>query len=217
MTSIETPSALLFDWDNTLIDSWGAIHEALHETFVAFDLRPWTLEECKQKVRVSARDGFPPLFGDRWEEALEVFYKAFQRTHLTALAPLAGAEGLLNRLQAQGLPLGIVSNKAGHLLRAEVVALGWQLYFSGVVGANDAPRDKPAPDAPALALEEMGQEASEAVWFVGDTDIDMHCAVNSGCLPVLLRPEAPSVGEFADCSPRHYVASCRDLENLLFG
>ena len=37
------PRALLFDWDNTLVDTWGAIHHALTVTFEAMGETPWTL------------------------------------------------------------------------------------------------------------------------------------------------------------------------------
>ncbi len=211
------PRALLFDWDNTLVDSWSVIHRALEVTFTAMGQTPWTLQECRERVRASARDTFPRLFGTRAEEATRIFYDAYGKSHVTELSPLPGALSLLGELRRSGCKLGIVSNKAGHLLRPEVAALGWELYFSAVVGANDAPQDKPAPEAPGMALEAMGIEASEEVWFVGDTDIDMRCAVAIGCLPVLLRDEPPRAGEFADCRPHLHVDSCPALQGLIFG
>ncbi|MEO1193259.1 MAG: HAD hydrolase-like protein [Pseudomonadota bacterium] len=211
------PSAFLFDWDNTLVDTWVAIHAALETTFTAMGQEPWTLEQCKERVRASARDAFPPLFGERAAEATEIFYAAFRASHLEQLRPYPGAVDLLERLASAGLAAGVVSNKAGPLLRAEVAALGWQAYFTALVGANDAARDKPAADAPFMALEAMGKQASEAVWFVGDTDIDMLCAVNSGCLPVLLRQAPPGPTEFPDCTPRHHVRSAAELSALIFG
>ena len=36
------PRAIIFDWDNTLVDVWPAIHDALNTTFVAMDGRPIT-------------------------------------------------------------------------------------------------------------------------------------------------------------------------------
>lgn len=211
------PRALLFDWDNTLVDSWGVIHRALEATFLAMGQEPWTLEECRLRVRASAREAFPALFGARAEEAARIFYEAYGKGHVTALAPLPGAAALLQALSDSGYRLGVVSNKAGHLLRPEVAALGWEPYFGAVVGANDAAADKPAPEAPAMALGALGLEASEEVWFVGDTDIDMRCAVTIGCLPVLLRDEPPRAGEFAECRPRIHVETCPALMGLIFG
>jgi phosphoglycolate phosphatase len=212
------PRAILFDWDNTLVDTWQVIHAALVPTFELMGLRPWTLEECRQRVRGSARDEFPKLFGNRTEEATRHFYQRFEATHLELLRPLPGAAELVAGLAGQGLYLGVVSNKRGITLRKEAAHIGWDRHFRRLVGATDAARDKPAPDPVLLALAAHEQSLpDEAVWFVGDTDIDMLCAVNAGCLPVLLRPEPPAAGEFADCMPRLHVPDCRALAELLVG
>ena len=47
----KAPRAILFDWDNTLVDSWGTIHEALVRTFTADGPAAWTLAETKARVR----------------------------------------------------------------------------------------------------------------------------------------------------------------------
>lgn len=206
------PRALLFDWDNTLIDSWGAIHGALKVTFEAMGREPWTLDETRQRVRRSAREAFPALFGERAEEAADIFYQAFESDHLEHLEARQGAEALLRGLAESGsYYLAVVSNKRGDLLRREAARLGWDGYFERLVGANDAARDKPAVDAVTLALENSGLAPGPEVWFVGDTDIDMVCATNAGCLPVLLRHEPPAVGEFAGSEPGVHFAGCAQL------
>ncbi len=210
--SLRRPSALLFDWDNTLIDSWGAIHHALAVTFRAMGREPWSYEETVQRVRASARDSFPILFGARAEEAMEVFYRTFESDHLEKLSARAGAEEMLRALAADGdLYLGVVSNKKGDLLRREVTHLGWESLFSRLVGANDAARDKPAVEAVEMGLEGSGLQPGPAVWFVGDTDIDMQCAVNSGCIPVLVRPHPPEELEFGDAEPQVHFPDCTGL------
>ncbi len=206
------PRALLFDWDNTLIDSWGAIHHALTATFEAMGQEPWTLEETRQRVRRSAREAFPVLFGARAEEAAGIFYQAFESDHLETLEAHEGAEVLLRGLAESGrYYLAVVSNKRGDLLRREVARLGWDGYFERLVGANDAARDKPAVDAVEMALGDSGVAPGPEVWFVGDTDIDMLCATNAGCLPVLMRDRPPGPGEFAGSEPGVHVVDCVQL------
>lgn len=206
------PRALLFDWDNTLVDSWGAIHDALRVTFEAMGREPWTLEQTRQRVRRSTREAFPALFGKRAEEATGIFYQAFESDHLKTLEAREGAETLLRGLvEAGGYYLAVVSNKRGDLLRREVARLGWDGYFERLVGANDAARDKPAADAVEMALGDSGLAPGPEVWFVGDTDIDMVCAANAGCLPVLLRAEPPGAGEFTGSEPGVHVVGCVQL------
>ena len=213
----DAPRALLFDWDNTLIDSWAILHHAIKVTFEAMGREPWSLEETRARVRASARDAFPALFGDRAEEALSVFYRTYEADHLKKLRERPGAGDMLRRLSEGGYYLGVVSNKRGDLLRREAAALDWTALFGRLVGANDAARDKPAADPVRLALEGSGIAPGPQVWFVGDTDIDMVCAHNAGCTPVLLREAAPGEGEFGAHPPQCHVSSCATLGDLLAG
>ncbi len=76
---------------------------------------------------------------------------------------------MLHGLAADGIFLGVVSNKTGALLRREADRLGWSGYFGRLVGAGDAAVDKPDAAPVRLALASSGIAAGEAVWFVGDT------------------------------------------------
>jgi phosphoglycolate phosphatase len=215
MPSLERPLAIIFDWDNTLIDSWHAIMDAQNYTLTTFGLEPWTLEETRQRVRGSMRDSFPALFGAQWRQAGEVFYRRFTERHMQTLRPLPGAVELLQELHGNGLYLAVVSNKKGDYLRKEAAYLGWDRYFRRIVGAFDAARDKPAAEPVHLALTDSGIEPGRSVWFAGDADIDLECAVNSGCLPVLLRETAPEAGEFESHAPAIYVDCCIELSKVL--
>lgn len=185
------PRAILFDWDNTLVDNWPVIHEALNATLIAMGHAPWTLTETRQRVRRSLRDSFPEMFGDRWTEARKIFYDTFAAAHLERLRPLPGAEETLAWLAAEGIYLGVVSNKTGKYLRAEAEVLGWDRWFGRLVGATDATADKPATEPVQLALEGSGICLGVDVWFVGDGAIDVQCALAAGLTPVVL--EGPDI------------------------
>jgi phosphoglycolate phosphatase len=114
-----------------------------------------------------------------------------------------------------GLLLGVVSNKRGNLLRLEAAELGWDRYFGPLVGATDAAQDKPAPEVVDFALAGSGIAAGPGIWFVGDTDIDILCAHNSGCTAILLRPEPPAEGEFGAVSPARHVSDCEAFASLV--
>ncbi len=208
------PKAVIFDWDNTLIDSWASIHDAQNHTFEWFGLPTWTMEETRLRVRGSMRDTFPQIFGDRWREAGDVFYQRFEERHLHTLSPLPGAEQLLRKLFAAEYYLAVVSNKKGDYLREEASKLGWDRYFRRIIGAFDAARDKPAPEPVMMALHGSGVDAGRDVWFVGDADVDMACAVNADCTPVLLRDDGPRHGEFDGCHPALHVKDCFMLSKV---
>jgi len=210
------PRALVFDWDNTLVDSWTTIHEALVLTFAAMGHEPWTIEETKLRVRRSLRDAFPALFGARWEEARKLYLDHFTAIHLERLTPISGAAELLKEAQTAGLRLAVLSNKTGRILRREAEHLGWSDYFARLVGAGDASADKPDPAAMRLALEGSGIDPGE-VWYVGDTALDMECALCAGCVGVLLGPLDPEDEGFAQFPPAHRFAAFTELARYLRG
>jgi phosphoglycolate phosphatase len=209
------PKAILFDWDNTLIDSWAVIHAAMNHTLVELGQEPWSRLEIETRARLSLRDSFPTLFGADWPRAEKLFYDHFGAIHLSHCSALPGVAELLEYLATRQVYLAVVSNKRGAFLRKESTHLGWDRYFSVLAGAGDAVRDKPALDHVEFALQAADVRAGPDVWFVGDTDIDLHCAHEAGCIPVLVRPAAPLNGEFNDHPPVLYQPDCHSLRTYL--
>ena len=206
------PEVLLFDWDNTLVDGWRGITAALNAALDAFDKPRWSLQETKERARVSLKEAFPVLFGPGWERARDIFYDRFQADHLAHVAPMDGAEAALTACTAW--PRGVVSNKKGDFLRAEVAFLGWDHHFSAVIGAGDAAADKPDPAPIHLALKRMGFEASPSVWYLGDTAMDMKAARAAGVTAVLVG-DADHDGGVAQAAPDIHVHGGHDLAALL--
>jgi phosphoglycolate phosphatase len=178
------PSVLLYDWDNTLVDGWAGITAALNAVFTEFGHTLWTVDDTRNRVRVSLRESFPVMFGDRWEHARDVFYETLTHQHLNHVSPMPGAPDVLEA--GVSWPQGVVSNKAGAFLRREVVHLGWSRFFGPVVGAGDAVADKPDPAPIHLALSHFGRTADPSVWYMGDTALDMQAARAAGVTAVLI-------------------------------
>jgi len=78
--------------------------------------------------------------------------------------------------------------------------------------------DKPHAAPVLMALDGSEIPAGRDVWLVGDTAVDMECAYNSGCLPVLLGSADPASEEFARHRPhlafRDSAALFRHMQTL---
>lgn len=190
--ALPAPSAILWDWDNTLVDAWAGVQAGMNAALGAFGLPEWSREEVRGRARLSLRDAFPAIFGAEWEHARDIFYTAVKARHLEVLTLLPGTLQALDA--AAAWPQGIVSNKQGGILRAEVAHLGWAPRFGAVIGAGDATADKPAADPVLLALRQLGVAPGRAVWFIGDTGVDMQAARAAGCSAVLLGDAAHDGG-----------------------
>lgn len=199
------PTAVIFDWDNTLIDNWDAIAEALNIVRAMNGLETWTVPEARLKSSRALRVSFPEWFGDKWEDMRDIFYEHFHKVQIERLKVLAGAEELLLWLRSHNIPLFVVSTKKNVLLRAEAAHLGWTDYFVAMLGSLDVPKDKPHRMPVDMALQRAGLTADNySVWFVGDTHVDVECALRSGCTPVLVGnlQQGEKIGikcNFSDC------------------
>lgn len=182
---LSKPKAILFDWDNTLVNTWPTIADAMNHTLRHMGEPEWSMEKVRNTIKKSMRDSFPTLFGERWEEAAEIYQARFRAIHLEKLEALPQAEDLLKYLETKPIYLALVSNKKGPNLRKELAHIGWEHYFQAAVGADDAEHDKPEPAPVLMALEKSGLSSSADVWFYGDTAIDLECAERTGCTPIL--------------------------------
>lgn len=184
-----TPSplkAILFDWDNTLASTWGVIFDSINATMSQFNKPLWTMDQIKRNAHTSARDSFPQIFGNQWPEAYKYFYDHYKNVELNQLTLCEGVPEVLEFFKSIKIPMGIVSNKKGMLLRQEVEHFKLKSYFSAVIGAEDAAQDKPSPAPLFLALQEMSIEPGLHVWMVGDTPIDYQAGINAGCYPIYI-------------------------------
>jgi len=202
------PRAIVWDWDNTLVDGWPAIQAGLNAALRDAGMAEWDLEEVLARVRHSLRDSFPALFGDRWERARDIFYDGVRATHLAVLRPMPGAAELVRQAAAVA-PIAVLSNKAGPLLRAEAASLGWVSLFRSLVGAGDCAADKPNPAPMRVACASCGVPAGGAVWYVGDNAMDMEAARRSGCVPVLLGDAAHDGGPEAAAPTHHFLTAAQ--------
>jgi len=214
-TRLPPPRAILFDWDNTLVDTWGTISLALNAALTAMGHPNWSLEETRVRARASLRDAFPRMFGERWTEARDIFYATYRARHLETIRALPEAERVTSSLAALGHYLGVVSNKTGPLLRAEAAKLGWDRHFGRMVGAGDAKIDKPAPDPVYLATEKLAITDYNSVWFIGDAAIDVECARHAGCISIIVGPAAGEEERIRELNPEAQLPYLADVLDLV--
>ncbi|HUX79363.1 MAG TPA: HAD family hydrolase [Alphaproteobacteria bacterium] len=200
------PKAILFDWDNTLVDTWRVAYDSINFARTSLGLTTITIEDFWQRPHHSMRDAALDLFGEHFQEGEKIFYESVEKLHLIELITLQGAEDLLIALKARDIFMGVVSNKEGSYLRKEVEYLGWKPHFHKVIGARDTEADKPSHLPVLAALHESPVAPGHDVWFVGDSIVDVHCARASGCIPVV-------VGH-GEASQQHDIIHAKDCQGL---
>jgi len=166
--------AIFFDWDNTLVDTWPVLLDSSNAVLRHFGKSEISLEEVKIRARLSSRESFPEQFGESWEEALSIFYKAID-ANKENIKLFDGAASLIESLKKSNKIVVIISNKKKDLLRSEVKRFG--ISNDLILGSGDATFDKPHPEMGIIALKHFQLQPNEVV-YVGDSITDWNFAKN---------------------------------------
>lgn len=210
--------AVFFDWDGTLVDSLPLLFASHNYVRGVLGYPLWTPEEYRKAIVFSTRELYPRLYGDRAGEAQEMLYNYIRDNHLQALELLDGAQDMIETLFAQGVTMGVVSNKRHDILRREVEHLGWEKYFVVYNGAGVAKADKPSGEPLRYALQEHGKGLSPAdVMYVGDTESDLGCATDAGSPVAFIRhgEHERFVDLISQYKPAHVVDTVPELKKIL--
>lgn len=203
---------ILWDWDNTLVDTFGAILAAQNVMRQAYNLEPWTAQDAKIAMNTSGRNLIADLVGaENAIEARKIFLKAYGES-AAEITLKNGAKEIMQYAKDKGYINILASNKAGHILRNEVETLGLTTYFDKIVGAEDFENDKPSKEFTDSALQ--GFSADE-IYSVGDGKADImmgHNYSNGKGILVWTNPQTP---EFETIKPDIAVSTLDSLKEVL--
>jgi len=89
-------------------------------------------------------------------------------------------------LAAQGIPLGVASSSRHRALARKLEIVGLDRYFDAVVGGDEVPRGKPAPDVFMEAARRLGVETA-ACLVIEDSEHGAAAGVAAGMRTVMVR------------------------------
>lgn len=181
--------ALIFDLDGTLADTIYAIGEGLNLMLDELGYPNITYDDVLSFINFGARgyvEGAIPESeakdAKKVDRALELYNEKYALTYLHTDHCYDGICEMLEKLSPH-FRLGILSNKQDEF----VIGLEKQLFRPGLFeishGTRDGIEPKPSPQAPLEFAEAFGLDPSE-IAFIGDSDVDVLTAINSGMLPV---------------------------------
>jgi len=185
----QKPNAIIFDWDNTLADSWPVIEKSYNQTAHEMGYPDFSMDEVKYKIGYALRHSFPKIFGDQADLAMETYRKHYYKNRENNLKLLPHASELILHLTEKEIPLFIVSNKIGTSLRDETEILKVNHYFRNIIGSLDTDHDKPHTAPVELVLENHDYSDSDEILFIGDSIVDYECAKNVGFTPIIVHAD----------------------------
>ena len=197
---------VIFDLDGTLIDSKEDLSCAVNAARGHRGMPPLDNETVYSYVGEGApvlirRALGPGATDGDVQDALE-FFLAYYRDHMVDHTTLyQGVPETLDRLQAAGVKMAVLTNKPVRMSRAIVEALGVGRHFARVYGGNSFEQKKPHP----IGIETLMRECDatrERTMMVGDSAVDIRtarnaqvkaCGVTYGFQPETLAAEPPDL------------------------
>lgn len=162
-------TAFLFDLDGTLWDSRGFFAEAASSAGLDFNQ---SLSSLKQ--------GKPAAVLLREARVSQSKFKYLPTSLRHALLLYPETQRVLRQLQADALPMGVVTSLPGWIALPMLEVTGISQFFDVIVDWNRCRRIKPSPEPILLALKDMKVDPAPHVWYVGDSEVDSQSARSAG-------------------------------------
>lgn len=178
---------VVFDWEGTLGDPLGHVHEALKSEAKALGLGPYDVRLARRFVSLgldkAVRKIFPDLALHQYERLITGVQQALISNH-GAVYLFPGVKHLIEQLHQAGVEMAIATNRGSQALQRALQVSELEAYFSVTRSADQAPA-KPCPDMLEEILELTGANTEETI-MIGDStaDIEMASAIQVSSIGV---------------------------------
>ena len=179
----------IFDLDGTLLDTLQDLATSVNYALRQHRMPEHSIDDVRRFVgngvrRLMERAVPEGTANPAFEAAFATFREYYMEHSLDTTRPYDGIPELIHELKQRGCRMAVVSNK----MMAATQELVHHFFpeIEVAIGEHEAEgiRKKPAPDTVFAAMKQLGQGSAV---YVGDSDVDLATARNSGlpCISVL--------------------------------
>jgi phosphoglycolate phosphatase len=209
------PRAVVFDFDGTLADSYAAITASVNHVRAFHGLPPLSQAAVKSRVGRGANYLLEHTVpgGD-----VEADLQRYRQHHPSVLKSgtrlLPGAAETLAALKQAGRQLAVCSNKPVLFTVELLKILGLEGVFAAVLGPENVPRPKPAPDMLCAALTRLGVQPGDAL-YVGDMTVDIETARGAGVAVWVVPTGSDTRADLEKAAPDRLLQELTELRHLV--
>ncbi len=205
-------TAIVFDLDGTLVDSFDDISAAFCRSFHVIGADPPSAEAVRTQIGKPLRDMYAP-----WApaDAIDTLVAEYRRDYAERCAdrtrPYPGIVDLLERLRGRGHALAVATTKTTWMARTVMERLDLVDRVDHVQGTDGFPH-KPAPDVIAHALAGVGRPGA---WMIGDAVTDIAAGRAAGLRTCAVTWGVHSAQDLRAAGPDAIASSVKDLHAVL--
>ncbi len=172
-------SAVLFDLDGTLLDSYALISESFKHACRQVLTRELTQEDVLERWGWPLHVRFEGVDPSRINELVHAYLAYYEANQDRLVKLFPGIREMLDALKARRVRMAIVTSKRRYTTGLTVRKFDLASYFGAVISEQDARAPKPAPDPIHEALHRLEVRPEEAL-MVGDGVFDIQAARAAG-------------------------------------
>ena len=177
--------AVLFDLDGTLTNTIDDIADSMNHALRLYGLPEHPVDAYKYMVGDGARKlaeravaGRPEFF----RSVYDAYMKQYANHNAVKTRAYDGTTELLENLIARNIRICVLSNKPHSDTVTVVHHYFPTIEFDAVQGQVEGVPVKPDPQGALILSEKLGIKPSDFA-YLGDTSVDMRCAISAGMHP----------------------------------
>ena len=214
------PTAVVFDFDLTLVDSSEGVVECANHALAALGFEAADAKGIRRTIGLTLPQSFRALTGVTDAELESNYSRHYVARADEVMVSMThfypGVPATLATLRSRGIRSGIVSTKFRYRIESILAHAGLENAVDVIVGGEDVKQHKPHPEGLLYALQCLDVDPSCAV-YVGDHPVDAETAARAGTAFVAVRTGVAPLETWNACRPLGVIADVGELGDLLDG
>ena len=175
---------VLFDLDGTLLDTAPDFHRILNLMLGQHGQAAVELDWLRQYVSLGARAMVSKSFAlpaqaAETDQLLDQFLTLYEQQPIVHSQLFEGLDQLLNWLDSQAIPWGVVTNKPSRFSQPILTTLGLRDRCASLICPDQVRHSKPDPESLLLACQELNCLPEDTL-YIGDHARDIEAGQRAG-------------------------------------
>jgi phosphoglycolate phosphatase len=212
--------AVVFDMDGTLLNTLEDLGDAMNRVLQARNFPTHSIDRYRFFVGKGAANlvtcALPEDRRDKafLAECLNDFLREYKAGESAKTKLYEGIPELLDLLEERGLLMAVLTNKPQAFAEECMRLFLPHWSFAMTLGQIPGMPVKPDPAGPRKLMAELDLKPEE-ILYLGDTDVDMHTAVNAGMYPIGVLCGFRSEEELRKSGAKSIISHPLDLQSFL--
>ncbi len=210
----ENIKLVVFDWDQTLWNSWNLHVRAAQEVAIQLKLEPPTAQYIATNYSTPFVKHVGILFPEYKEEATRLYMDFYHSQGSESAYLFPGIAEMLEALKGAGYLLALFSDKRQKYGKLELKSTGVAELFDYVLFLNRRRAYKPNPAGLQQVMQALSVSTDDAM-YIGDSPVDMQCAQNCGIVSAAALWGCVNVEPLLDQEPTYVCRTIPELADVL--